>query len=161
MIKIENKGKYEIHHPPDQLAPKVDRESGISFEEIEERAGKNLEGLVDQFLESVSESTILIKKALKTLEINQGTAVERDLIFNQSHDLKGMGGSFDYPLISLVGDKLCTLTDEDIDVVDLNLQLITAHVDIIIWSVANRVGNLEDSRSKMLLSALDNARAVA
>ena len=100
MIKIESKGNYEIHHPPDRLTTKVDRDSGMTFDEIEERAEKNIESLVDQFLESVSESVTSIQKALSILENKQGTAVERGLIFDHCHDLKGMGGSFDFPLIS-------------------------------------------------------------
>lgn len=153
-IEIENKGNYEIHHPPDRLKTKVDRDSGLPFSEIEARAEQNMAALAKTFLDSVSDSIKAIEKSWLALKENRGTFADRNIIFDHCHDLKGMGGSFDYPLISLVGEKICRLTDEAIEVEALNLEFINAHVDVLRWSVANRIGSLNDPRSKKLLTAL-------
>lgn len=161
MIKIENKGNYEVHTPPDRLKAKVERDSGMPFDEIEERADRNMEGLAEKFLDGVSESIEEIQNSSLALGENRGTSADRNIIFDHCHDLKGMGGSFGYPLISLVGEKICLLTDETIEIGALNLKFINAHIDILKWSVTNRVGSLNDPRSKRFLTALETAKEVA
>ncbi|MEH6526204.1 MAG: hypothetical protein V7723_09035 [Sneathiella sp.] len=161
MIEIEKKDTYEIHHAPDRLKTKVERDSGMPYDEIEERAEQNMENLVEKFLDGVSVSIKTIQKSWLALKENRGTCLDRNVVFDNCHDLKGMGGSFGFPLISFVGEKICLLTDEAIEVEALNLDLINAHIDILSWSAANRVGALNDPRSKMLLKALENAKVVA
>ncbi|USG62403.1 hypothetical protein NBZ79_05340 [Sneathiella marina] len=160
MVKIENKGDYEIHRPPDRLQTKVEQDTGISFDEIEKRSEQNMHALAEKFLIGAADSIKEIKKSWQALAENTGTFLDRDIIFNHCHDLKGMGGSFDYPLISLVGEKICLLTGNAIEVEALNLEFINAHVDILSWSVANHVGSPNDPRSIKLLTALENANVV-
>jgi len=130
----------------------------MPFSEIEARAEHNMTALAKKFLDSVSDSIKAIENSWLALKENRGTFADRNIIFDHCHDLKGTGGSFDYPLISLVGEKICLLTDEVIEVEALNLAFIHAHIDILSWSVANRVGSLNDPRSEKLLTALENTK---
>lgn len=56
-------------------------------------------------------------------------ALWRRQLYRLSHDLKGLGGTFDYQLITTIGDSLCALiTDEDLPNDRFLQRCLTAHV---------------------------------
>ena len=59
-------------------------------------------------------------------------AAHVEALFRISHDLKGQGSSFGYPLVTKIGHSLCALTrDRGMAYEDKHLELAQAHVDAI------------------------------
>jgi chemotaxis protein histidine kinase CheA len=68
--------------------------------------------------------------------VGQAYAKKRDVealgdLYRAAHDLKGHGGTFDFPLVARVACSLCTLTDDTSYGLPLPLDLIDAHIDAI------------------------------
>lgn len=86
--------------------------------------------LKDDFLEWVRQDLERLEAAL-TRAKQDGAARKTHIetLFAVSHDMKGQGGTFGYPLISRIGHSLCTMLERDGK--DANLKVATAHVEAI------------------------------
>ncbi|WP_373089306.1 hypothetical protein [Sneathiella sp.] len=159
MVKIENMGEYEIHHPPDKLKFKViSDEDAPSIGQIRRRASRNMNGLREQFLDGVLASIAAITEALAVLRASKGGKEEQEIIFGHAHDIKGLGGTFGYPMIGSIGSGLCDLTDPKLAISDLNLDFIKIHTDVLGWAVAQKIMDESDPKAAALLTALDTAK---
>ena len=159
MTRIVDMGNYEMHHPPEKLTGKVSKDGALTLAEIEKRVAKNMENLTAQFLEGLSESIISVKEALTVLGSPEATPSDQEEIFRHAHDMKGMGGSFGYPIVGAIGDGLSKLTDKTNDLAALNLPLINAHMDVLDWIVDQKIKSEDDPRAAPLLAALDEVKS--
>jgi len=50
-------------------------------------------------------------------------------IYGVAHNIKGQGSSFGYPLVTRVGDSLCTLVRQERDFSDADLGVVQTHLD--------------------------------
>jgi len=84
----------------------------------------------DDFLEWIREDLERMEAAL-TRAKQDGAArnTHIETLFAASHDMKGQGGTFGYPLISRIGHSLCTMLERDGK--EANLKIASAHVEAI------------------------------
>ncbi|MBO0333100.1 Hpt domain-containing protein [Sneathiella sp. CAU 1612] len=158
MTKIVQMEGYEIHHPKFTLKTKVDKSGGLTLEEMEKRMGKKMAALTEQYLASIPAVIEIIDTALSKLEKGKGGIAEQEALFRQGHDLKGMGGSFDYPIMGTIGEGICTLTSDDIELSKLNLALIRVHLDLLAYVAAKRIKNDTDPNAAPIIAALAEAK---
>lgn len=50
-------------------------------------------------------------------------------LYNIAHNIKGQGGAFGYPLVTRIGDSLCTLVRQEREFSDADLGVVQAHLD--------------------------------
>jgi hypothetical protein len=50
-------------------------------------------------------------------------------LYGFAHNIKGQGSSFGYPLVTRIGDSLCTLVRQERDFSDADLDVVQAHLD--------------------------------
>ena len=60
-------------------------------------------------------------------------------IFRQSHDIRGLGSTFGYELITEIGGSLCTFLEEIALHDDNAMEVVSAHVDALCAVIANDV----------------------
>ncbi|MAZ01798.1 MAG: hypothetical protein CMN56_01550 [Sneathiella sp.] len=158
MTKIVKMEGYEIHHPVSDLKRKASKGDGLSLKEIEKRIAKKMGALEEEFLSGVPPVIKSIEDALDRLEKGQGGIVEQKEIFRQGHDLKGMGGSFGYPIMGTIGSAICQLSNDDIETKNMMLPLIRVHLDLLIYVNAHRIKDDTDPKAAPILAALENAK---
>lgn len=158
MTKIVQMEGYEIHHPNFTLKTKVDKSGGLTLQEMEKRMDKKMVALSEQFLAGIPAVIEAIGSALSQLEEGNGGTTEQETLFRQGHDLRGMGGSFDYPIMGTIGDGICELTSSDIETSSLNLALIRVHLDLLTYVAAKRIKNDTDPNAAPILVALADAK---
>lgn len=158
MTKIVKMEGYEIHHPKTTLKNKVGTSGGISLKEMEQRMAKKMAGLTEEFLAGIPVVIKTIETSLTKLEKGDGGEPEQTLLFRQGHDLKGMGGSFGYPIMGTIGEGICELTSKDIESSSLSLPLIRIHLDLLTYVAAKRIKDDADPNAAPILAALANAR---
>ncbi|MFC4272794.1 hypothetical protein GQF03_09895 [Sneathiella chungangensis] len=159
MTKIVEMDGYEIHHPVQKLQSKVTTKGGLSLAEIEKRMAKKMSALTEDFLSSIPPMIDAIEKSLGQLETGAGDETAQADLFRHGHDLKGLGGSFDYPIMGTIGAGICGLTHKEIETASLNLPLIRVHLDLLSYVTANRIKNDSDPKAEPILSALAAAKA--
>jgi len=79
-----------------------------------------------------------------------------DALFGVAHDLKGMGGSYGFPLVTDIAASLCRLIETDAGkaAAAANAQLVSAHVDALRAAVRDRIATAEHPVGRALISAL-------
>ena len=159
MTKIVKMEGYEIHHPVSDLKQKASKGEGLSLKEIEKRVAKKMDALEAEFLKEIPPVIEAIEDALSRIEKGEGSTIEQKEIFRQGHDLKGMGGSFGYPIMGTIGSGICELTREEFETKNLMLPLIRVHLDLLIYVNANRIKDDTDPKAAPIIAAIENAKA--
>jgi len=107
--------KIEIINPPNTLKSKiVVGGPGAVDPNTLERAEAVIAGMSDNYLKSVQDDMVRISSAFERLKnvAGDGSTQAIEEIFQISHDVKGQGGSFGYPLLTAIGNELCRLIEK-------------------------------------------------
>ena len=145
--------KVEIITPPDTLKDKV--KAGVSGgvdEKVLERAEAVVASMGGDFVKWAEEDLKSLQRAFNGL--NSGTADQKEslrTIFQKSHDIKGQGGSFDFGLLTAIGDSLCRLTEEKDQAGPAEIKAIELHVEALNLVLNERLkGDGGDTGAKLL-----------
>lgn len=120
--------------------------------EIAARAGDFAEWIGDMIEECVRDVERLTQDPTRARE-----PVER--LHHAAHEMRGQGGMFGYPLVTLFAKSLHEATAPEIDAVDDNrCRLLKAHVDAIRAVAAGKIGGDGGSVGRSLLRTLHEAK---
>lgn len=80
-----------------------------------------------------------------------------DELWRAAHDLKGMGGTYGYPIVTQLAASLCKLTETESGkaAARANPALVTCHVDALRAAVRDRIATDEDPVGRTLLQTLE------
>ena len=118
--------------PPNTLRLKVggSRFGGIDPSALA-KAEAALANLSSQFDEWLNDELRKIDAARTAIGAEGYTTATAETLYLRAHDMKGLGGTYGYPLITRVAASLCKLTDEEHVRMKAPLYLIDAHLDAI------------------------------
>ncbi len=124
-------GEGEMITPPNTLRKKVGGRMGPASEAMIATAEAAIADLSDNFDQWMKDEVDKLETARKTVNSEgiDGDAGQR--LFNAAHDLKGLGTTYGYPLVSQIADSLCTITLEKEVRTHAPMKLVNAHVDSI------------------------------
>lgn len=97
----------KIVRPPNELAKKVKRTGGPTPEQAILRALNAAEDLMDEYQGWAIDD---LTKLWQTFEKTSGKGLNGDQIsqmFEIAHGIRGEGGSFGFPLVTVISDSLC------------------------------------------------------
>ena len=158
---MDDEPKAEVITPPDTLKNKV-KTGGPGAVDLDtlKRAEAVIADMTDNYLEWAAEDLAKIHRALEDLQVEKKDhkdALAR--IFQLSHDMKGQGGSFGYPLITTVGESLCKtlLGREALD--ETLLDLVGVHVESMRLIISLRLMDDGGREGAMLISELEKVCA--
>jgi hypothetical protein len=144
----------QIFMPPNILKAKVGG-SGVLDTNTIKRAEQALVQLKEEFAGWMAVDVSRLSAARDTYQA-QPSSTTLGVLYRASHDLKGQGTTFDYPLVSRVASSLCRLTDEAAEERELPMHLIDAHVEAIKIFVRDGIKNANASGvAKVLTSELE------
>jgi chemotaxis protein histidine kinase CheA len=150
--------KIEIINPPNTLKSKIIVGGpGAVDPSTLERAEAVIASMSDNYLKSVQDDMIKISAAFERLKNSRGggstEAIEE--IFRISHDVKGQGGSFGYPLLTAIGNELCRLIEKlGNDIGASEIEAIRIHIDAMKLVVSDRMKGDGGKQGKTLLVGL-------
>lgn len=80
-----------------------------------------------------------------------------EALFSAAHDLKGMGGSYGFPLVTQMAASLCRLIETDAGKAAARASpgLVLAHIDALRAAVRDRIATVEHPIGRALMSALE------
>lgn len=150
--------KAQVIQIPNLLRAKVGNTKGPDLSQIVRDAEAALNDMRDQYEEWIRGYIKAINDALE--EARAGVPPDPEAITRirkNSHEIKGQGETFGYPLLTRAGHLLYRFIEHDPDAAARNLDLIAAHIDFMNLVVKNGVhdeGGLEEAQ---LLDALETA----
>ncbi len=124
---MNERPKVEFIRPPNLLKDRLSSpdaggvDYGAAYSVIEKLAVEFVQRLPDEFK--------AIEAALAALAEKPGDASRRSGLFRLVHDLKGQAGTFDYMLITVIGNDLCRFIERPIAMTPRCLKVMGFYVD--------------------------------
>ncbi|MBT3237993.1 MAG: phosphorelay protein [Rhodospirillaceae bacterium] len=131
----------QVIKPPNTLSAKVSKggPGAVDLEAIE-RAEAVIAGMADNYLEWVEEDLVKLQKSYDGLIGDRDNAKERmETIFGIAHDMKGQGGSFNYDLMTILGNDLCRFIEDKETASDVDVEVIGLYVSAMKVVIAQRM----------------------
>jgi len=122
-------GKTDVKfiRPPNLLRDRVRQNEG---QEVDFSAAEAaLEKLAPAFVAGLPKALSDIEKAYSALKSDPGDAKLRTELFRLVHDLKGQAGTFNYMLITVIGNDLCRFIERDIVLTPPCIKVIGFHIE--------------------------------
>lgn len=124
-------GSVEMIQVPNTLRIKVGtRFGGVDASAVAraEAALQSLAGQFSQWLQDEIDKLEAARSAIRTLGLTAATA---DRLYLHAHDLKGLGTTYEFPLVTRIAGSLCKLMDEPAARTAIPVFLLDAHIDAI------------------------------
>ncbi len=150
----------EIIQAPNTLRLKVGPRFGAVDAAAIARAEAALKSLSGQFGQWLQDEIDKLEAARAAVKANGPTAKGMDQLYLHAHDLKGLGATYEFPLISRVAGSLCKLMDDQALRVSAPLFLVDAHIDAVRAVVRDQIRDAEHPVGVALCQALE-ARVAA
>jgi hypothetical protein len=151
------KGKAEIIDPREAgqrhqtLKPPVFDEGALA------RADKTLEAMSGSFEQWLHADIARLQDARLRAERYGWSDAGLDTLWRVAHDLKGMGSTYGFPLVTQLASSLCRLTETEAgkSAARGDTALVCAHVDGLRAAVRDRITSTRDPVGKALVEALE------
>ncbi|MDP6805494.1 MAG: Hpt domain-containing protein [Rhodospirillales bacterium] len=149
--------KPKIVTPPNTLKSKVVVGGPKAVDPAAlERAEEAIANLAGDYLDWVQEDIKKLEEALNALKASDGG--DKDLlgaIFQVAHEIKGQGGSFDYDLMTQIGNQLCHFVENLAEAGAPETEVISLHVDALKLVFAKRMRGDGGQAGQALLRGLE------
>jgi hypothetical protein len=152
---VSEPAKAQIIPAPNSLRLKAGgRFGGIDADAIAkaEAALKSLSGQFAQWLDDEIQKLDAARAAIAAKGYNLETS---EGLYMRAHDLKGLGSTYEYPLITRIAGSLCKLTDEPERRARAPLFLIDAHIDAIKACVRGEIRDENHPTGRILAAELE------
>lgn len=117
-----------------------------------EAALSSLSGQFDGWLKDELTKLTLAHDAVAASGLSSAAG---DQLYTHAHDLKGLGGTYGYPLVTRIAGSLCQLIETAATRSRAPSALVTAHVDAIRTVVDREIKTDEDPTGRALAQALE------
>jgi len=117
-----------------------------------EAALKSLSGNFSEWLQDELNKLDTARQAIRTEGLNAHTA---ETLYFRAHDLKGLGTTYEFPLVTRIAASLCKLIDDPDTRVDAPMFLVDAHIDAIRAAVRDDIKTDTHPVGKVLIAELE------
>lgn len=145
----------QVIRPPNMLRAKVGGSfGGINADAIAkaEEALKAMSGQFGQWLQDEITKLDAAQAAIRAEGYDARTAEE---LYFRAHDLKGLGATYQYPLVTRLAGSLCKLMDDPIKRLEAPMKLIDAHIDAIRAVVRDQIQTDDHPTGRVLSETLE------
>lgn len=152
---MTNEQSAELIYPPNTLKAKVGGAlKGIDMDAIQ-RAEQALADMQDEMQGWLNEEIERLQAARQSYFDDAAAPEKRQALFTCAHDLKGLGTTYSYPLVTRVAGSFCQLLQGVKESSALPGALVDGHVDAICFIVRESVQDADDPRGKALAGELE------
>jgi hypothetical protein len=123
-----------------------------------EAALKSLSGNFSQWL---SDEIVKLDAARQRVRDEGVSADTMETLYLRAHDLKGLGTTYEFPLITRIGASHCRLIDDKDKRLTVSMTLVDAHIDGIKAAVRDGVKTDDHPVGRVLIEDLERQVAAA
>lgn len=117
-----------------------------------EAALKSLSGNFSEWLQDELNKLEAARQAIRVEGLNSQTA---ETLYFRAHDLKGLGATYEFPLVTRIAASLCKLIDDPDTRIDAPMFLVDAHIDAIRAAVRDDIKTDTHPVGKVLIAELE------
>ncbi|MEQ8665807.1 MAG: Hpt domain-containing protein [Rhodospirillales bacterium] len=122
---MTRKGKPQFFQPPSFIGDKVPRSGGPSPAEAIAKALRLADDLIDSYQGWAVDD---LQKLWQAFGDGKRTPADVRALFNTAHEIRGQGGTFKFPLISLIADSLCKFLEPRSHLEARDLEIVRIHI---------------------------------
>ena len=145
----------QVIRPPNTLRMKVGGGFGGIDAQAIERAEAALAAMSAQFGQWLQDEITKLEKAQSDLQTQGYTAATTEALYFRAHDLKGLGATYQYPLVTRLAGSLCKMLDDPAKRLDAPLVVLDAHIDAIRAVVRDKIQTDDHPVGKALAETLE------
>jgi hypothetical protein len=159
---MAHSGKAETINPPNMLRARIGGPLPALDQDAIARAEAALASMSVQFEEWINDEVSKLDGARTAARDAAFSLASLESLYTRAHDLKGLGATYGYPLVTRMAGSLCKLIDnaEVRAVATGQGNLVEAHVDAIKAVVRQKIKTDEHPVGKVLADELE-ARVLA
>lgn len=129
----------QVIRPPNPLRAKVGGGFGGIDASAIARAEEALKAMSAQFGQWLNDEVAKLDKAQADIR-NEGYSPETaEALYFRAHDLKGLGTTYEYPLVTRIAASLCRMLDDADKRMQAPLAVVDAHIDAIKAVVRDKI----------------------
>jgi hypothetical protein len=119
------------------------------------KAEAALKSLSGNFTQWLNDEIAKLEAARTVVRTDGATAETMESLYLRAHDLKGLGATYGFPLITRIAGLLCRLIDDKAKRLQAPMGLIDAHIDAIKAAARDDIKTDEHPVGRMLVEELE------
>lgn len=155
----ENPG--QVIQPPNNLRLKLGGRFGAIDPAAIAKAEAALKSLSGNFSQWLQDEVVKLDGARQRVRTEGVNSETMEFLYLRAHDLKGLGTTYEFPLITRIGASLCKLIDDKEKRLSASMGLIDAHIDAIKAAVRDDIKTDEHPVGRVLILELERQVAEA
>lgn len=140
---------------PNALRDRLGSRLGRIDPEAIARAEAALKSLSSQFGQWLEDEVLKLEAARAVIRDQGLSRSAMDQVYTHAHDLKGLGSTYEFPIITQIAGSLCRLLGEADMRLQAPLYLVDAHIDAIRAAVRANIKTDEDPIGRNLVGTLE------
>ena len=124
---------------PNTLRLKVGGRLGAIDPAAIAKAEAALKSLSGNFAEWLADEVAKLEAARQRVRAEGLTTEAAENLYLRAHDLKGLGATYEYPIVTRIAGSLCKLIDDPAKRAEAPMALVDAHIDAIKAAVRGRI----------------------
>lgn len=145
----------EIINPPNMLKVKVGGKLPSADKMMIQRAENALNNLKCEFNDWLAEEVDKLEATMVEVRTHGLKGPLGEMMFTAAHDLRGLGTTYEFPIISRMAGSLSRLLDTEDNRARAPMSLIEAHVGAIRAAIAQNIRDESDPIGRQLAEELD------
>jgi hypothetical protein len=153
-MPVSKTNEAQIIPAPNALKLKIGGKLSLDTDAIA-RAEAALKSLSGQFSEWLQDEINKLEAARAEVHAQGMNPQTSEVLYMRAHDLKGLGTTYEFPLVSRIAASLCKLIDDPATRAKAPLYLIDAHIDAIKAAVRDNIKDAEHPVGQVLVTELE------
>jgi len=152
-VSQQNSG--QMIQVPNTLRAKVGGRFGAIDPAAIAKAEAALKSLSGNFTQWLNDEVVKLEAARQRVKAEGVNAETMETLYLRAHDLKGLGATYEYPLITRIGASLCRLIDDKDKRLTAPMALIDGHIDAIKAAVRDEIKTDDHPVGRVLIQELE------
>ncbi|MGH7019328.1 MAG: Hpt domain-containing protein [Brevundimonas sp.] len=144
----------QVIRPPNPLRAKVGGFGGIDADAIA-KAEAALKAMSAQFGQWLQDEIVKLDQAQADIRAKGYTPETAEGLYFRAHDLKGLGATYQYPLVTRIAGSLCRMMDDAERRMQAPVAILDAHIDAIRAVVRDEIQTDEHPVGRELAQTLE------
>ncbi|MEN5051927.1 Hpt domain-containing protein [Brevundimonas naejangsanensis] len=144
-----------VFRPPNALRAKVGGGFGGIDANAIAKAEEALKAMSAQFGQWLQDELVKLDQAQADIRAKGYTGETAEALYFRAHDLKGLGATYQYPLVTRIAGSLCRILDDGDKRMQAPLPLVDAHIDAIKAVVRDEIQTDEHPVGRDLAETLE------
>lgn len=145
----------QVIRPPNTLRMKVGGGFGGIDANAIAKAELALQAMSSQFGQWLQDEIEKLDKAQADIRTSGYNALTAEALYFRAHDLKGLGSTYQYPLVTRLAGSLCKMMDDPAKRMAAPVVLLDAHIDAIRAVVRDEIQTDDHPVGKILAETLE------